>query len=406
MTLIASDNFTRGDSPTSLGTATTGQVWTQYLFENGTPGPTFKGYGISSNQAIRFAAPIGEDGVNAYAVLEGQTPNASAKVTLVNPTLYIGRFGLTGRWAGSDGTSRVIVWWDRNTSSIRINVQSGTQGQSSIGPAITINDGDVLRLDCCGTNYKVYLNDVLQINMTYAPAAPLVGTEWGLYAQDSIIGGNNQLYDSFELNTLEVCASQSWDCDGGTCIDPGDGTGTYSTLALCLASGCGTPPVTYNCVGGACVDPGDGSGVYATLAECEASGCGDTPTITTERFDAGTGSSWYIAPPITDSGDELRSKVVKAIRPTGKVTNCLAMVYGYDVSDPILTTDLEDGNNSSTGSIGVDPTTQVAQLPREQVNVPNAVLHTVRIAGDDTGQTTRDRVDEIVVEVAEQGVRR
>lgn len=406
MTLIASDNFTRGDDPTSLGTATTGQVWTQHIFHNGTPDPTYKGYGIASNQAIRFAAPIGEVGVSAYAVLEGQTPNASVEVILVNPTLYMGRMGVVGRWSGVDQNNRVIVWYDPNTTSVRMDIHSGTQGRSRSGPAITISDGDVLRLDCCGANYKAYLNDILQIDETFSPTTPLVGTQWGLYAQDATIGGNNQLYDDFELNTLAVCASQSWNCTGGSCIDPGNGTGTYSTLALCLASGCGAPPVTYNCVGGACIDPGDGSGVYSSLAECEASGCGDTPTITTERFDAGTGSSWYIAPPITDSDEELRSKVVKSIRVTGKVTNCLAMVYGYDVSDPILVSDLEDGDNSSTGSIGVDPTTQVAQLPREQVNVPNAVLHTVRIAGDDTGQTTRDRVDEIVAEVAVQGARR
>jgi hypothetical protein len=37
---------------------------------------------------------------------------------------------------------------------------------------------------------------------------------------------------------------------------------------------CPTPPEeSYNCVSGNCVDPGDGSGTYATLAECEAD-CG------------------------------------------------------------------------------------------------------------------------------------
>lgn len=30
---------------------------------------------------------------------------------------------------------------------------------------------------------------------------------------------------------------------------------------------------SYNCVNGDCIDPGDGSGAFATLAECEASGC-------------------------------------------------------------------------------------------------------------------------------------
>lgn len=62
----------------------------------------------------------------------------------------------------------------------------------------------------------------------------------------------------------------TWNCVEGECVDPGDGTGTYSTLAACQAA-CEEPPaVSYNCVDGSCVDPGDGSGTYSTLEECEA----------------------------------------------------------------------------------------------------------------------------------------
>lgn len=32
---------------------------------------------------------------------------------------------------------------------------------------------------------------------------------------------------------------------------------------------------SYNCINGECVDPGDGSGSYSTLADCESSGCND-----------------------------------------------------------------------------------------------------------------------------------
>lgn len=41
--------------------------------------------------------------------------------------------------------------------------------------------------------------------------------------------------------------------------------------------GCG-PAESYNCVEGSCVNPGDGSGIYATLAECEAD-CSATTVI-------------------------------------------------------------------------------------------------------------------------------
>jgi hypothetical protein len=41
-------------------------------------------------------------------------------------------------------------------------------------------------------------------------------------------------------------------------------------LAECETLCALTPPVSYNCVSGTCVDPGDGTGTYADLASCEA----------------------------------------------------------------------------------------------------------------------------------------
>ena len=128
--------------------------------------------------------------------------------------------------------------------------------------------------------------------------------------------------------------------------------------------------------------------------------------MATMEFDEGNGNFYYLVPPIVDSGDELRSKVVKAIRVTGKKTNASVLGYGYDVETPINVTDLEDGINSATGALPLTDSTQVAQSERQQVNIPNAVLHTVRVQGDDTGETTRDRIDEVVTEQADQGVRR
>ena len=131
-----------------------------------------------------------------------------------------------------------------------------------------------------------------------------------------------------------------------------------------------------------------------------------TTGINTMRIDDGIGNAYYVVPPITDSGNELKSKVVKPARVTGKRTNQTLMIYGYDVEDPIIISDLEDGTNSSTGALALADSTQVSQSPLVNLNVPNAVLHTVRVAGDDTGEATRDRIDEIMYQVADQGVRR
>jgi hypothetical protein len=128
--------------------------------------------------------------------------------------------------------------------------------------------------------------------------------------------------------------------------------------------------------------------------------------VTTERFDAGDGSSWYVCASVIDSGDELRSKNVKSAHATGRLTDPQLMLYGYDVGDVIDVSDLEDGVNSSTGAVALGTTTGVAQTPRANLNVPNAVLWSVRLSGDDTGNAERDSVHEIVVEQSIQGVRR
>ena len=67
--------------------------------------------------------------------------------------------------------------------------------------------------------------------------------------------------------TCPTCDGVTYNCVEGTCTDPGDGSGTYSTLEACQAI-CGAG-VSYNCIDGTCTDPGDGSGTYSTLEACE-----------------------------------------------------------------------------------------------------------------------------------------
>lgn len=128
--------------------------------------------------------------------------------------------------------------------------------------------------------------------------------------------------------------------------------------------------------------------------------------VGTFRFDTGAGNEWFIVPPISDSGEELRSKVVKAARVTGKVTDASFSVYGYDIGANISVADLRAGTNSSTGDISLPDTTQVAQSARKPLNVSNAVLTTIRVAGTWSNEGTKDRIDEVVYELAVEGVRR
>lgn len=130
------------------------------------------------------------------------------------------------------------------------------------------------------------------------------------------------------------------------------------------------------------------------------------PATGTFAFDEGGGVEWWVVPQLTDSGIELRDKVIKAVRVTGLVADADVRVYTYGPSDPVVVSDLENGVNSVTGAVALPDTTNVAQSPRLNVNCPNAMLSTVRVAGVWDGVSQRNRVDEILYEVAQQGIRR
>ena len=75
--------------------------------------------------------------------------------------------------------------------------------------------------------------------------------------------------------SLSDCLSQcgggsivSYNCINGSCIDPGDGSGIYSTITNCQSQ-CGNVSASYDCINNECIDPGDGSGEYANLQDCQ-----------------------------------------------------------------------------------------------------------------------------------------
>ena len=128
--------------------------------------------------------------------------------------------------------------------------------------------------------------------------------------------------------------------------------------------------------------------------------------VRTFRFDAGNRSHYWLALQPSDSGDELRSKVLKAGRATAKATNASFLFYRWDVGEEINVSDVKQGLNAATRPQRIPNVAHVTQSARKQINVPNACLHTMRYQGTWEGDVTKDRVDELVYEVARQGVRR
>ena len=91
---------------------------------------------------------------------------------------------------------------------------------------------------------------------------------------DLIVGTDDDFISYFE--NMGIQQPVTYECINYSCVDPGTGSGSYSTLSACQNS-C-TPPVTFECDWpGNCYDPGDGSGWYTTYADC-MNDCTPQPT--------------------------------------------------------------------------------------------------------------------------------
>jgi hypothetical protein len=115
---------------------------------------------------------------------------------------------------------------------------------------------------------------------------------------------------------------------------------------------------------------------------------------------------WYLAWALSNGGDDSRDKVVRALTATGKFTAGQMDLYGYGADDDIDIAALEDNTDSVSGAVSLGTTTGTKITTRKQLCCPNLNMYTPRVSGTWAGTGTKDRVDEILVEAAIEGVRR
>ncbi len=399
MAILASDDFNRADDPTGLGIATTGQVW-----------DTVSGRWSVLSNAARIDWDNG-DPITSIVTLETGFTDVIAYVTLpsVDVPNFAAGIGVICRYVDANFYWRLATFDGPGTPGL-LRLQRVYAGSVftaiDIGPNATA-DGDTISVACCGSLFEIFVNGVSVGTYDDTANPQNYGTQCGLVSlSGTFFAPYAESFEDFLVTTNGTC-TPTYNCTVDGCIDPGDGSGTYATLEECETA-CVIEP-SWNCVDGVCVDPGTGEGEFATLLECELSGC--TPRVAeTMRFDAGEGSSYYVVAQVDDSGDELRSKTLKSIRTTGIRTNVSGMAFGYDVNQEISVEDLEAGTRANTRMTTrpqeFPDSTGVTQSERKPINIVNAVLSTVRIEGDDTGNEQRDQIHEIVIEQAKQGVRR
>lgn len=407
------DNFNRGDNPTSLGTATTGEVWAQVAAQ-GAGGLFGNPYGIVSNTGFNAGTGGAAAGDSLVAVETGMNMTRG-QVTLMNADAgtveNLRNQGILFNYV--DDTHYIFLTYARAGGGLfRLYIaDGGTATQRGPDCSVALNDGDTIGYAICGNTITALHNGIVAQNypVTFTAgdvlsATLLAGTKCGLQAQPGTSDpGTLPIFENFSVVENDTC--QTYDCSGGACVDPGDGTGEFSSLAACQSS-CGVAP-SYNCVDGVCCDPGDGLGTYATVVACQASGCGNSFQVDTFRFNAGNAAvEYYAAWQLSEGGAPKQDKEIRAIQPTGKLTMGEALVYGYSQTEPIPIQDIEDGINSLSGSIPLGSQSLPETLERVELNVSNAALFTARVGGTWDGTGEPDRIDKVEIEFQPVGMPR
>lgn len=153
--LIVSDTFDRADNPTALGTADSGQVWTNRT----------NGLKVLSNQA----APIASGAQNIATIPAGV---ANVRVEWTQAALGTAA-GAILRWTDASNHIRVVC------SSTTLTVaEAGGTGSASIPGTYAI--GDRFAAEAVGSSLKVYQNGNLLT--TVALSTILTPTDCGIWA--------------------------------------------------------------------------------------------------------------------------------------------------------------------------------------------------------------------------------
>ena len=348
------DTFNRANNALTMGNADTGQTWAPWV---GGSAPT---WGIISNSAYNVDQIAGFGAVPSFVVIDAGMVNTIASVTILDGSavggLGLADQGLVFRWV--DASNYYFMTYSSSLQQLRLfRVLAGFGGDvgADIGdPTVILADGDVFEVRTCGNAINAYLNGVHKIAYLDDGTGPM-GTFYGLQTM-----AVDARFDDFSV-------IDNGDCGANWTVPP---------LVWSATATVETPPI---------------------------------PTAFTERFDAGDGSQWYCVPALSDSGDELRAKNMKAVYAIGRLTNASVMGYAYDVGEPINMADLEAGVRTNTKNISrpqsLPDSTEVTQTPRKPINI-FGTMHTCRLEGDDRGKAVRDRIEQITYEVSRMGVRR
>jgi hypothetical protein len=134
--------------------------------------------------------------------------------------------------------------------------------------------------NCCPEEDEQYIvqKELIDLAALYDPAYPCATNSCGC--------NNNCNCSTAEPVCPPIPLTYNCFCTQSACecIEIGNGSGEYSTLALCQAACVPLPITSYNCTKGTCVLVSGSGGQYPTLAACEEN-CRPTPVTTYDCID-------------------------------------------------------------------------------------------------------------------------
>lgn len=127
--------------------------------------------------------------------------------------------------------------------------------------------------------------------------------------------------------------------------------------------------------------------------------------VKTFRYYEGDGTAipYYIVFQPTDLGEELRSKMMRSIRVTGRVNSLVAQIHGAAPGGEVSIANIEAGTNSLSGDITIGSSSGLRRMFRTKYLVKNLGIAALRLAGTWPGTGDPDRIDEVVIEVGTHG---
>ena len=134
--------------------------------------------------------------------------------------------------------------------------------------------------NCCPEEDEQYIvqKELIDLAALYDPAYPCATNSCGCN-NDCNCSTAEPVCPPIPLTYNCFCTQSACEC-----IEIGNGSGEYSTLALCQAACVPLPITSYNCTNGACVLVSGSGGQYSTLAACEEE-CVPTPVTTYDCID-------------------------------------------------------------------------------------------------------------------------